>query len=565
MHIHHSSRLILFSFIVLVLTLTSISRTVVEAAAGGLDLSFGNGGKVTLDFGETSPNGTFFPTRDEVSDMALQADGKVIVVGGTFGFFTGGGGAVVRYNANGSLDTTFGSGGKVIRSGVGFSAVAIQRDGRIVTAGGNGLDFIAARYNTDGSPDTTFGTNGLVIVALVPRGYALYATGQDVGVQPDGKIVILGYVSKGSDNDYDFALVRLNSDGSLDTTFGVDGKVTTDFTPLRVPPFVRSEDWAFSLAIQNDGKIVAAGTGNDGRGYYYFALARYRTDGSLDPAFGMGGRILMDPSGPGTIIPGGQISGIAVQSDGRIVAVGYSGGPMPFPNTYITITRFNGDGTLDMHFGTGGVIKEAFGSSFNMGQAVAIQRNGKIVVVGASSSIDSFPVGAIAIARYQIDGTLDLSFGNGGKVFVGFGQNNVDETGMKSVTIQPDGKILMAGTSRNIHTGEDFALLRIFGDPVGPDFDYCLQDDSSGNLLQINTETWEYQFTNCAGLTIGGTGILTKRGSLITLQHNGSDRRVMATIDTSTNKATASVQLFSQGRTFTITDRNITNNTCACK
>jgi hypothetical protein len=95
--------------------------------------------------------------------------------------------------------------------------------------------------------------------------------------------------------------------------------------------------------------------------------------------------------------------------------------------------------------------------------------------------------------------------------------------------------------------------------------DLCIQDDSSGNLLQINTTTGEYQFTNCGGLIVGGTGTLTRRGSQITLQHNAADRRVIATIDTSTNKATASLQLFAQGRTFSISDRNITNNTCACR
>jgi hypothetical protein len=96
-------------------------------------------------------------------------------------------------------------------------------------------------------------------------------------------------------------------------------------------------------------------------------------------------------------------------------------------------------------------------------------------------------------------------------------------------------------------------------------FTLCIQDESNGNILQINITTGEYQFTNCAGLTVGGTGTLTKRGSTITLQHTSSDRRVTATIDTATGKAMASIQLFSQGRTFSITDRNPTNNTCACR
>jgi predicted outer membrane repeat protein len=100
--------------------------------------------------------------------------------------------------------------------------------------------------------------------------------------------------------------------------------------------------------------------------------------------------------------------------------------------------------------------------------------------------------------------------------------------------------------------------------PLVP-FDLCVQDESNGNLFQINTATGEYQFTNCGGLTIGGTGTLTKRGNQIALQHNASDRRVMASLDSSTKRATASIQLFAQGRTFSITDRDISNSTCACR
>lgn len=101
--------------------------------------------------------------------------------------------------------------------------------------------------------------------------------------------------------------------------------------------------------------------------------------------------------------------------------------------------------------------------------------------------------------------------------------------------------------------------------PQGPSFDICLQDDSNGNLLQINSSTGDYQFTNCAGFTLGGTGSLIKKGSITTLQHNDPGRRVLAMIDRSVNKGTASIQVFSQGKVFTITDRNTVNNTCVCK
>jgi DNA-binding beta-propeller fold protein YncE len=115
------------------------------------------------------------------------------------------------------------------------------------------------------------------------------------------------------------------------------------------------------------------------------------------------------------------------------------------------------------------------------------------------------------------------------------------------------------------HNGFGVSIAVYPAKSCSPAFNLCIQDDSNGNLLQVNTTTGDYQFTNCGGLTLGGTGTVTKRGSQITLQHNAPDRRVMATLDTSTNRATASIQLFSQGRTFSITDRDITNNTCACK
>jgi len=153
-----------------------------------------------------------------------------------------------------------------------------------------------------------------------------------------------------------------------------------------------------------------------------------------------------------------------------------------------------------------------------------------------------------------------LEFGNGGRLPTDF-SGSLDLA--NKALIQRDGKIIAAGTTLrpNDPTNSDFAFARYNGDPV---FDLCIQDDGSGSLLQISTTTGEYQFTNCGGLTVGGTGMLTRRGSTITLQHNSTDRRVTATIDKATGRATA-LQLLSQGRTFSITDRNINNNTCACR
>lgn len=164
------------------------------------------------------------------------------------------------------------------------------------------------------------------------------------------------------------------------------------------------------------------------------------------------------------------------------------------------------------------------------------------------------------LARYNSNGTLDSTFGSGGKLI---SDVTYDRTGTRAIAIQPDGKILMAGESYHaFERGSDYTIFRYEGDPP---FDLCIQDDSNSNLLQLNTTTGEYLFTNCGRLTLGGTGTLTKRGSLTILQHNTADRKVVASIDAATSRATASVQLLSQGQMFGITDRNLANNTCACR
>jgi uncharacterized delta-60 repeat protein len=217
------------------------------AAAGGeLDTSFDDDGMVTTDFGGL----------DEALGVAIQADGKIVAAGrGTaVGDF-----ALARYNRDGSLDTSFDGDGKVTTDfGSPFDValgVAIQPDGRIVAAGtAAGDDFALARYNRDGTLDTSFDGDGKVTTDFGAMDAALGAP----AIQPDGKIVAAGYTTAGGD----FALARYNRDGSLDTSFDGDGKVTTDFGS----PF----DVAAGVAMQPNGRIVAAG-GDGGD----FALARY--------------------------------------------------------------------------------------------------------------------------------------------------------------------------------------------------------------------------------------------------------------------------------------------------
>jgi len=370
---------------------------------GDLDFTFGDDGKVITDFGGSSSGRA----------VAVQKDGKIVVAGNSSGDF-----AVARYNRDGSLDVNFGTGGTVTTDFGGDddsgNAVAIQQDGKIVVAGSAGSEensnFAVARYNRDGSLDVNFGTGGTVTTDF---GGDL-DFGSAVTLQKDGKIVVAG----SSDND--FAVARYNTDGSVDMSFGTGGKVTTDFG---------GDDNGTGVAIQKDGKIVVSG-GSDND----FAVARYNTDGSLDATFGTGGLVITDF--------GGSVFGRAVvlQKDGKIVVAGNSDGDF-------AVARYNADGSLDTAFGTEGLVTTDFGGD-DQGTGVAIQKDGKIVVAG-------FTDNDFAIARYNTDGSLDITFNPTGSlpgtVITDFGGNDQGA----GVAIQKDGKIVVSGGSDN-----DFAVAR---------------------------------------------------------------------------------------------------------
>jgi uncharacterized delta-60 repeat protein len=537
-----ASKLILLRLVVLALMVASIANAVMLAAVGDLDPSFGMGGRVISDFGHTD---------NQAFGMIVQPDGKIVVAGYGINSLTHGFDFLVaRYNSSGSLDTGFGSGGKVYTDFFGSQelayAVGIQLDGKIVAAGyiGDGLggsDFAIARYNPDGSLDSSFGNGGKTTTSIGNRDEAY-----GLVIQPDGKIIIAG------DTDVsrlpDFALVRYNSDGSLDPSFGSGGKVVTDW--------FGDTDIALAVALDSKGRVIAAGyTGQSIQTSTDFGVVRYNPNGSLDQNFGSHGKASTDFFGRED-----EGRDLAIQPDDKIVVTGYAS--LPPERRDFALVRYNTNGSLDSGFGAGGKLTTAITSRFDQSEAIAIQPNGKILVGGTASNADS-PTGKdFALVRYNANGSLDQAFGSGGKVTTDFSKR-LDEG--QAIALQPDNKILLAGFSFNTSggTGDDIILARYTND--GIDFDLCIQDDSSGNLLQINTMTGDYQFTNCAGLTLGSTGTLTKRGSLITLQHNSADRRVLATVDTSAKRATASVQLLSQGQMFSITDRNITNNTCACR
>jgi uncharacterized delta-60 repeat protein len=347
---------------------------------------------------------------------------------------------------SGTLDVRFGLFGRVITDFAGGSdaaaAVAVQPDGRIVAAGwttANGsADFALARYHADGTLDASFGSGGKVTTAFRAGSLDMALA---VALQPDGKIVAAGQTSSGNS---DFALARYNVDGTLDASFGANGTVATDF-------LAQSSDAAFAVVVQADGKIVAAGQANVDGGFD-FALARYNNDGTLDAAFGAGGKVLTafvdEPSGQDFSVA--QAFAVALQADGKIVTAGQAFIENGFD---FAVARYNSDGTLDVDFGTRGRVTTNFASGHDRARAVAIQPDGRIVAAGGSMASTGFD---FALARYDGNGTLDPTFGGSGKVTTEFA--GASDFAFSAIA-QPDGKIVAAGQSL-IAGSSVFALAR---------------------------------------------------------------------------------------------------------
>ena len=422
-----------------------ISPQVAQAAAGDLDPTFGVGGMLMTDISRST---------DIANAVAVQADGKLVLVGQTYknNDFSGEDFVVTRYNTDGTLDTTFGRGGKVRTDFPGLAAVpssvVIQSDGKIVVAGGAFPlftflgNFELVRYNPNGSLDRSFGNGGIVTTTFPEGSYAF-----DVALQPDGKIIAAGTVfvdfNPGDISDTDFALARYNSDGSLDTTFGNGGTLMTDF--------FGNEDDAFSVLIQPDGKIVAVGSANNPASYYDFAAVRYLSNGTIDTTFGVAGKVSTDFGDQNF----DRARSAALQSDGRIVAAGFAisqnGGVQNF-----AVARYTSNGILDTTFSGDGKTQIDFGNCCQSATKLLLQSDGKIITVGGSngeSGDDDF-----LLARLSPRGSLDNTFGVGGQVRTSFGDLN---GGANGAALQSDGKIVAVGFQATFsNQWANFALAR---------------------------------------------------------------------------------------------------------
>lgn len=378
---------------------------------GTLYPSFGTGGQITKNFYTGSIN-------QEFDSIKIQADSKIVAAG-----FGAPGGTtsplIVRFNSDGTLDTSFGDGGK-IPDNTPFAGhvydVVIQPDGKIVVAGDRASDFAIARYLSNGTIDTTFGGGD----GFVQVGISGVDAARALALQKDGKIVVVGY----SNGSLTASMVRLLPNGDLDTTFGTNGVVgPTNFSQTSAR-FLR-------VKIQNDQKIVVAGYIDTGSNNLF--VARYMSDGSLDPFFGSAGIKIVSGNRDNDFM------GLEIQADGKIVISGTSATDNDNP----ILVRLTAQGQLDASFGNDGVVEQTItGSTFTVYNNLALQSDGKIVAVGYTQLGDLY----LIVARYNVDGSLDLSFANGVGYVTKQILSSTDVRGLSNA-ITSDGNIVVSGVA----------------------------------------------------------------------------------------------------------------------
>jgi uncharacterized delta-60 repeat protein len=348
---------------------------------GVLDRDFGDHGLVVTPWtdrpGSQGAAGVAVGRKDRIAAVGTTGLGQ----GDQIGF------AVAQYRPDGSLDPRFGTGGQVVtpvgvNGDAGANAVVYQPDGKIVAVGGatdaqGNADFAAARYLPDGRLDPTFGTGGTVVV-LIPGGDA---NSNSVALQRDGKILIGGIAV--TDDGQNFCVVRLTRDGTPDPDFGDQGIVLEQNIPDQ------DKGGATSVAVGPDGRVVVGGLGevSTTTGRTAFGLMRLRTDGSLDPTFGGGtGKVLTEFDDDSIA------ERVLVRKDGSIVAVGLDGRTA----ARFALAAYQPDGALDPAFGDGGRTTTAFGAN-SAAFGAALQSSGKVVAVGGAGGPDA---ANFAVARY---------------------------------------------------------------------------------------------------------------------------------------------------------------------
>lgn len=412
----------------------------VRGAAGHVDTSFGGGGKTVTAVGLAE---------DLANAVAVQADGKILVAGAT-GTTGGTQFAVVRYQRDGSLDTSFGNGGKVAlavgseRNDVA-TALAVQPDGKILVAGGSqqaatGIDFALLRLNADGTPDAGFGNGGKLTLDFAGDTDRVWA----IALMADGKIVLGGEANLGNAaTGVDFALARVNANGSLDAGFGSGGRVTTALKSATGGDVLRA------LALQTvNGEQRLLAVGGDGD----FLAARYTVNGTLDAGWGTNGKVV---GLFGTVIGGARA--VSVLPDGAVVIAGHA--DHRFAAAQLTAT-----GQPDPRFGGGtGRFTQALVPNWNEANAVVRQADGKLVL-GGWAYTGAGSAGDFAALRLNADGSVDVGFATNGVVVAPMAPTTKNDLA-HALVLQHDERVptvraVLAGEAND--SNHDFVLTRLW-------------------------------------------------------------------------------------------------------
>ncbi len=439
---------------------TDTAGNAVAAATGGFDVAV-PGPKPPLD---TSFGGGTVTSGFVAEAAATQPDGRVLVAGRQGDLSAGTSEAVLqRLNPDGSLDGSFGSGGKVTVSGANdaYFAIELAADGGILVAGTSGGDFAVSKYRSNGSLDRRFGSGGRATsnFGATDVAYAL-------ALAPDGSVVAGG--SSGDGSGSTFAFTRYHDDGKPDVFFGEQGRSRFDMGD--------GGNVVSGVAVQPDGKVIGAGSAGGTT-----SVVRLNTDGNADTGFGTNGALMIgalttrqDLGEPDHTV------GLALQGDGKVLVSNRTGGTSGGSGNF-AVARVTTDGKLDTTFGDNGIVTADFGGDDDA-DALVVQGTGEILAVGTT---DAGGTPQVAVAAFGRDGTPDGNFGTGGKFTTDAGVSANSATG------------------RALHTGD--LLLRAFGN-VGAD----------GRLV-VGTSTTAPAATSGSGLrrlNVPGSGLVGRFGQL---------------------------------------------------
>ncbi|WP_211204022.1 leucine-rich repeat domain-containing protein [Chloroherpeton thalassium] len=435
-------KLRVFTLLCVMVTLVYGQKTLGQTP-GSLDERFGVGGKVVAPIGAGSTTNRYYNDGCRSSALVRQSDGKLVVAGADSSHF-----ALMRYHSDGLLDSAFGTNGKVVAK-VGSNSYAAgliqQSDGKLVAVGAANDQnvFAVVRINSDGTVDSTFGTNGSITIN-VTLDLLIEHEALAVIQRADGKLIVAGYA-------VGLEIVCFNQDGTLDESFGVGGKVSS------------KDGMPHAMVLQSDGKIVVVGYSN---WTYGFFVNRYTASGVIDNTFGTNGTTQVSFYG---LIDGGSSSSspayaVTQQSDGKLVIVGsdnnerYGGGDS---QSDFVLARLNTDGSLDSSFNGDGRILIDNNCYIEELKDVVQQPDGKLVVGGyASNGLNEF----WELLRYNTDGTLDSSFGSNGAAIIDLGSK--DEK-LSSLVLLPNGNFIAGGYAAS-ESSENLVMVRINGEYITP-------------------------------------------------------------------------------------------------